>query len=202
MARCSASLLVHLLLVELKFLTLKNVAVSATGLAGAGGDAGEKSTGVELLDKLRVDLSILVVSSDLGLNVTGALVSNSSSVGLLLLLLVELNVILAEIEHSEGVGINENNAVLDDSLGSNELVVRRVVHDIEDLGLLGDGLRAPGEVTSLETEGSELVVATSASHRSNSRVTELSVGGLSTHLELSLLLMDGHAAGRGSSLVS
>ena len=133
---------------------------------------------------------------------TGALGGGSSSVGLLNLLLVQLDVILGEIVHSEGVRINENNGVLDDGLGSNELVVRSVVDDIEDLGLLGDGFGAPGEVTSLETESSELVVATSASERSNSGMTELSVGRLSTHLELSLLLMDGHAAGRGSSLVS
>jgi hypothetical protein len=36
----SASLLVHLLLVEFELLTLKDVAVGATNLARAGGDAG------------------------------------------------------------------------------------------------------------------------------------------------------------------
>lgn len=189
-------------MVELELLTLENVAVSATRLARAGRDAGEESTGVELFGNLGVDHSVLLGTSELGLDVAGALGSSSGGIRFLGLLLVELNVILAEIPHSEGVGIDENDSVLDDGLGSNKLVVRRVVDNIKNLGLLGDSLRTPGEVASVDTESSELVVATSASERSNSRVTKLGHGRLSTHLELSLLLMDGHAAGRGSSLVS
>lgn len=45
---------------------------------------------------------------------------------------------------------------------TDKLVVRRVVGDSNDTGLLADTLRTPGEVAGLETESTELAVATTS----------------------------------------
>ena len=44
---------------------------------------------------------------------------------------------MAFIPLSEGGSINNNNGVLDQSLGTNQLVVGRVIHNINDTGLAG-----------------------------------------------------------------
>lgn len=189
-------------MIEFEFLTFEDVSISTTGLTRTGRNASKNSTGFELLSKLWFKNSILVSVGELGLSVTGDLLTLSSSIGFFLLLLVEFNIVLAKIPKSERIGINGDNGVLDDGLGSDELVVGGIVDDIENLGLSSDGLRSPGEVTSINTEGSEFVVGTSGSNWSNSSVTELGVGGLSSEFELSLLLMDWHTAGGSPPLVS
>ena len=194
-------LLVHLSLVELEFLTLKDVAVSAADLTGARGDASEESSTLELVSNLRLDNSGLLDALQLGLNVTGLLSLFSHLVRLFDLLGVKLDVVLAEVVETEGVRIDRDDSVLHDGLRSHKLVVGRVVDGIEDLALLGDGLRSPVEVTSINAQSSELVVATSAADRSNTSLTKLGHGRLSAHFELSLLLVNGHAARGGSSLV-
>lgn len=197
----SASLLVHLLLVEFELLTLKDVAVGTTNLARAGGDAGKESATLELISDFGVDDAVLLGALQLGLNVTGLLFIGTHLVGLFLLLRVQLDVVLAEVVEAEGVRIDGDNSVLDDGLRSDELVVRGVVDDVKNLALLGNGLGAPAEVASIDAESSELVVSASAANRSDARLTKLSHGRLAAHLELSLLLVDRHAAGGGSSLV-
>ena len=47
-----------------------------------------------------------------------------------------------------------------------------------------------------------LHVATSSTYENSALLANLSVSRYSTHLELSFLLMDGHAATSGSSLMS
>merc|ERR1712137_1528041 len=82
----SASLLVHLPLVELELLALKDVAVGANALARAGGDASEDSAALELVSDSRVNDAVLLGSLELGLHVTGGLLGSALLVGLLLLL--------------------------------------------------------------------------------------------------------------------
>ena len=48
---------------------------------------------------------------------------------------------------SEGSSINDDNGVLDEGLGSDQLVVASIVDHINDPGLAGNSLRAPREVT-------------------------------------------------------
>jgi hypothetical protein len=97
------------------------------------------------------------------------------------------------IELLEGSGVDLNNRVLDDSLGSHKLGVGGIVDNIEESSLGGESLGSPGEVSTVDSEGSELVVASAASDRADLLGTELSHGRLSCHLKLSLLLENWHA---------
>ena len=157
---------------------------------------------MELVSDLWVNDSSSGVVLKLSLEMSGPLGLGSGFVALFNLFLVELDVITSEVPLSERVGINGDDAVLDDSLGSDKLIVSGVVDDIQNSGLSGEGLGAPGEVSSINSECSEFVVSTSSSDWSDSLGTKLGVGWLSTHLELSLLLMNWHSSTGGSSLVS
>ena len=48
---------------------------------------------------------------------------------------------------TEGSGINDDDGVLDEGLGPDQLIVARVVHDVDDTGLPGDSLATPGEIS-------------------------------------------------------
>ena len=61
---------------------------------------------------------------------------------------------------AEGGGIDLDNGVLDEGLGADELVVGGIVHDINDTGLAGNGFTAPAEGAGIQTQGTELGVAT------------------------------------------
>lgn len=125
-----------------------------------------------------------------------------SDVLFLSLLLVEVDVIILSVPLSEWVGINNDNAVLHNSLGSNKLVVGGIVDDIKNSGLSGDAFRSPGEVSSVDLQGSVLVIASSGSDWSDSLGSKLGVGWLSSHFKLSLLLVNWHSSTSGPSLVS
>ena len=107
----------------------------------------------------------------------------------------------------EGRGIDEHDAVLHKGVGSDQLIVGGVVHDVDDSCLLGGGLAAPVEVALLDPEGPELVVASPDPHMPDPLVdlaggeVELGVGDWPSLLVCSLLLVDGHPASRESLLV-
>jgi len=84
---------------------------------------------------------------------------------------------------TEGSGIDLDNGGLGQGVGTDELVVGRVVGDGNDTGLAGDTLRAPGEVARVETEGTELAVATTGAHEMDTLGTDTGVGGLAALLE-------------------
>ncbi len=71
-----------------------------------------------------------------------------------------------------------------------------------DLGLEDGSLGLPNEVTSVDSEGSELIVSSSDSDLSDSLFTDFGGSHGSTLLEGSLLLMDRHNSSGVSSLVS
>ena len=75
---------------------------------------------------------------------TGLSVASSSLH--LKILFVELNVVVLEVPGSEGVSINSDNAVLDEGLGTDKLVIGGVVGDIKDTDLAGADLSAPRKV--------------------------------------------------------
>ena len=198
----SLLLSLEFLLVELKLSTFEDVSITSSGLTWSGGDASEDSSGVELIGNSLFDDSSLGVLLGHGGSMSGLLELGSGGIALFNLLLVELNVVMLQVPLSERIGIDGDNAVLDDGLGSDELVVGCVVDDIKNSSLSSDGLRSPGEVSDIDSEGSPFKVSTSASDWSDSFCAQLGVCSWSTHLELSLFLMNWHSSSGMPSLVS
>lgn len=201
-ARGSLLLLLELLDVEVKLSALKDVAVEAAGLSGAGGDASEKLVGVELVSHLLLDLTLLLSESKSTSDVLASLGAGAGLIGLLDLLLVKLDVVVLKVPLSEGGGVNLDDAVLDEGLGTNELVVGSVVNDIDNTGLSGDRLGAPGEGAVINAKSAVLLVATTATDVGDLSGAKLGHGGHTSHFELSFFLVDWHATASCSPLVS
>lgn len=64
-------------------------------------------------------------------------------IGLLDLLLVQLNVVMLKIPLTEGGGVDLDDRVLDQSLGTDKLIVRRVVENVNDTCLARLALGTP-----------------------------------------------------------
>lgn len=192
----------ELLHIEIELPALDNVPVESAGLAGARRNASEQMSRVELVGDLLVDLAILASASDLCFDVAGALGVFTSFIRFFKLLLVEFDVVLLEVPVAEGVSIDEHDGVLHKGLRAHELVVCRVVNDIEDACLEGHGLGTPGEVSVVETEASVFEVSSAAPHENYALGSNTGHGGHASHLELSLLLVNWHAASSGPSLLA
>lgn len=197
----SLLLAVHLLDVELEFLALKDVTIETATLSGAGCDASEQVVLVELVHNLLLELVALAVLK-LSLDVGRLLPGGTCLLSFFKLLLVELDVVVLQVPLTERTGINTDNAVLNEGLGTDKLIVGRVVNNIENTSLARDGLRSPRKSTVINTESTVLVVGTTALHESDLLGTQFSHGGLAAHLKKTLLLVNGHAATGRSSLVS
>ena len=159
-------------------------------------------TGVELVSESLIDLALFLSVGELSLDVTASLGLSAGFIRFFNLLLVEFNVVVLQVPESEGVSINAHNSVLDESLGSDELVVGSVVNDIQNSSLARDSLRSPGEGTVSNAQGSVLHVSTTGTDVLDLSGTELGHSGHSSHLELSLFLVNRHAATSGSPLMS
>ena len=85
--------------------------------------------------------------------------------GLLGLVAAELNAVVLQVPLAEGGGIDSNHGALDESLGTDKLVVGGVVGHIEHTGGLGDGLGTPGEGAVVKAEGAVLDVAATDADR-------------------------------------
>ena len=109
-------------------------------MAWAGRDASIQATTVELISDLLVNLAILLLSLDLALDGVASLGFFTCFIRFFNLLLVQLDVVLLEIPHSEGCGIDENNGVLHEGLSSHQLVIRRVVDGVKHTSLGGASL--------------------------------------------------------------
>ena len=88
---------------------------------------------------------------------------------------------------TERCSVNDNNGILHQGLGSDQLIVASVVHDIDDTCLSGDGLATPGKVASVQPQGTELFVSTPASDGVDAPGAQLGHGGGTADLELPLL---------------
>ena len=199
--RSSLLPLLQLLKVELKFSALENVAIDAAGLAGARRDSSIEASRVELISDLLINHAVLLKSSELALDRVASLGRLAQFIRFFNLLLVQLDVVLLEVPLSEGIGVDQDNGVLDESLRSDELVVSGVVHSVQNTRLGGRGLRAPREVAAITPEGASLDVVAAATDIDDLLGTQLGHGWHSTHFELSLFLVDWHTATRGSPLV-
>ncbi len=199
--RRSLLLSFQLFKVELKFFALEDVTINTAGLAWAGRDGCEQTTGVELISDFLVNLAVLLQTLELALDGAATLGLATSFIRFFNLLLVELNVVLLEVPLSEGSGIDHDNGALDEGLGTDELVVCSVVGAVEHTSLGGHSFGAPGEVAGVSSEGAALDVATAATNVDALLGAKLGHGRHSTHFELSLFLVDWHAATRGPPLV-
>jgi hypothetical protein len=73
--------------------------------------------------------------------------------------------IVGFVELFEWCGIEGNDAVLHQCLGTDELVVGGVVDDVEDASLASGALRCPREVSTFETKGTEFAVSSTGAHK-------------------------------------
>ena len=172
----------QLALVESQLLTLQDVAVGTTALARSTGNDGEQTTGLKLLLQHILDLAGSGEPSRLLLLDGVALLH-----GLLILLLLASSAdglaVVSLVPLTEGGGINLDDGGLGQGVGSDQLVVGRVVGDDDDTGLAGNALGGPGEVARVEAEGTELAVATTGADKVDTLGTDTGVGGLATLLE-------------------
>lgn len=131
----------ELLQVEVELLALEDVAVSAAGLAGARGDDGEETTGLELLGEVGVDLGVLLALGKdtldvvrlldlLGGGLGGGDLGADNSLG-----------VVGLVPLTEGGGVNLNDGRLDEGLGTEKLVVGGVVALEKSVSKCGSGVK-------------------------------------------------------------
>lgn len=184
----SSNLLADGTLVEGKLLTLEDVAITATALAGTRRDDGVDTAGLELLGHDGGDLD--------GGSGTGSLLL-LNRVALLLGLLLGLGrttakaqTVVSLIPLTERSTVDLDNRRLGQGVGPDKLVVGRVVDDTHDTGLPGDTLGAPGEVTGVQTKSTELAVTTTGPDKTDPLGTDPGVGGLAALLESSASMLE------------
>ena len=131
---------IQFLEVEFEFLTFEDVTISTTALARTRGDASIKVTTRELLSKVLIQgvaLDVLFVLAEGGFSLTSFsrdfLTLDNDGVAL-----VKIDTIVVEVVVSEGVSIDNNNAVLNQSVGTDEFVIGSVVNNIKDTRTAGD----------------------------------------------------------------
>jgi hypothetical protein len=179
---------VKLALVESKLLALEDVAIAATGLAGTAGNDGVETTGLELLLEDTLDLAGGLEAGLLLLGHAVALLGLLNSLALLLLATAtEGLAVVGLVPLAERSGIDLDNGRLGEGVGTDELVVGRVIGDDNHTGLAGDALGGPREVTGVETEGTVLVVTATGANGVDALGTDTGVRGLTAQLESSLL---------------
>lgn len=196
--------LVHHALVKGEFLALQNVPVASSGLSRSGRNLGQDTSrsklGVQGGVQGAVGLSSLELLGHLGGNtreVNG--LSGFSGGGLFE---SNLDAVVGFVPGLEGVGINHDNGALDQGLGTDQLVVGGVVHDVQDTDLAGADLGTPRKVTGVQSQSSEFGVASAATDLVDAGLANLGHGAGSAHVVLSLLAKLGAASSGLPALVS
>merc|ERR1719232_921119 len=109
--------------------------------------------------------------------------------------------VMGLIPLTERSGVNDDNGVLDQGLGTNQLIVGSVVDNIDDTGLTGHSLAAPGKVALVEAQGAIFLVASSAAEGVDPLGSQLGHSGGAAELELPLLADGGTLATSGAALM-
>lgn len=150
-------------------------------MAGAGGNDGVETTGLELLLKGRLDLG--VAGSVLLLDRLALLLVGDGSTLLLLSAATDAGTVVGLVPLTERSSVDLDDGGLGQGVGADKLVVGRVEGDGDDADLAGNALRSPGEVARVETEGAELAVTTTGAHEMDTLGANTGVGGLAALLE-------------------
>jgi len=190
-------LLLEFLLVEFELLSLQQIPVAATTLTGPGRHARQEATSSELILQTLLQRTSLLSLSQLGLQVLTLLLGGA--LGLLLgrlLLLADGNTIELLVPLTEGRSIDLDDTVLHEGVGTDQLVVGRIVNDREDTGLAGGDFRAPAKISRVKSQSSILEVSSTATHHANSLRANAGHGGGAAELKLTLLA-DGNALATG-----
>ena len=103
---------------------------------------------------------------------------------------------------TERRGVNLHDGGLHQRLGTHQLVVGRVVDNVDNTRLARNGLRAPREVARVQAHGAELLVSTADAHRVNALGANLRVRRLAAELKLSLLAILGALGSSVGALVA
>jgi len=176
-------------LVECELLTLQDITIGAAALAGAGGHNSKKTTSLELLLQSRLDLSRGLQAS--GLLCLDALALLGIIIGSLLLPPpANASAVVGLIPLPERRSIDLDDGRARQSIRADEFVVGGVERDTDDTGLLCNTLRAPGEVTGVDTEGAEFAVTATGADKMNTLGADTGVGGLAALLESSGAMLD------------
>jgi len=180
--------------VELELLSLEDITVGTTNLAGPGRDGGQDTARLELLLKQGVNLGGFSPVVKFLLSLLGTLFVEQSFVSLTqlrTLLSAQRQGIVGFVPLPEGGGVDGNDGVLDEGLRPDKLVVRRVVDRVDDTGLASDGLGAPGEVASVQSQRASFDVAAAHTNQVHAVRADFGHGRGTAQLVLSLLLVDG-----------
>lgn len=171
--------------VECQLLTLQNVPVHTTALAGARRHDGVQTTGLKLSLQGGLDLAVGGEPGSLLLLHAVALLLTLSRLGTSLLLAppAQRLAVVSLVPLSEGSSVDLDDGGLGQGVGADQFVVGRVVDDHDHTGLARDAFGAPGEVTRVETEGTVLGVTTTGADKVDSLGANTGVGGLATLLE-------------------
>ena len=177
-------LCVELALVERELVTLEDVPVGAAALARPGRDAREEAVALELvlegLSKRLRGGALLALA--LCVRGESLLASSLGSVGARL---GEVEAVVLVVPVAERGGVDGHDRVLGEGVRPDELVVGRVVDDIENARLAADDLGSPGVGAVVKAKGAELHVATHAADGLDGLVRrELGHGGGAREVEL------------------
>ena len=75
----------------------------------------------------------------------------------------------------KGGGIHLHNAVLYKGLGSHQLIVAGIVHNVNDTTLAGDTFRSPGIIAGVKSQSSKLLISSTFSNSVDMLASSLSV---------------------------
>lgn len=176
-------------LVESQLLALQNVSVDTSTLARARGNHGVQAAGLELSLDGALDLAVVSEAIGLLLGHAVALLLLLNGLGLGLASATNGLAVVRLVPLAEGSGVNLDDGRLGQGVCADQFVVGRVEHHANHTGLAGDALRAPGEVTGVETEGTELLVATAGADQVDSLAADTGAGGLAALVESSVLVI-------------
>lgn len=173
-------------LVESQLLTLQDVSINTTALAGTGRNHGVKTTGLELTFQSILNLAGSSKSGSLLGLYALALLLLFCGLGLLLASSANGLTVVCLVPLSEGSGVDLDDGGLGEGVGADKFVVGRVEGDDDHADLTGDTLRSPGEVTGVETQTTIFGVSTTGADKVDSLGANTSVGWLTALLESSV----------------